>query len=1040
MSDQSTGARRLDEAITLAQQLDSASDAVQAVVSVAREGVNETSVRHLPPDRRQLLAAAVVRLSSAHDLNSAAAPLRQQLLEVGDEFLMPLWTEAGCKPQDQTFEKLRATQALASRVDQLVAQKANELPRPLPSSLRKFQEAFMRFLNRPDIKLVVRPFLPEHLLTTRLEAVFTAAQAYIDAPVSGKLRQLQQLRPALQQYSSDAATFGTRYGRELLAQISDDILRLAEEDFLTACGRPAELSLTSVRKKYSLHQAGALDIRLRLRNEGEGHASDVTVIGTDSTGLEFLSDVVVGEVNPGEDLEVDLPALLPRPDAEILAVISLAWTNPDGTDGALSQDIELEPQSPTAEWQSVPSDVYSIEPVMDRRFLVGRTATFDRLIAAARSTSIGSAILTGQKRVGKTSVAKTLQSELAEGVDARDPKVVYIEGGEYIHADPSETIRRLRRRLCDKISLVAATTLKPVDETDATLAPVGDCLDAVLQHSPQFRLLVILDEFDELPLEVYQRGPVGDSLFLGLRYLSNRREVGFLLVGGEKMDFINTYQGAHLNKFLRIQLDYFGRETEWADFTDLVQRPTLGVLEFSEEAVTSIYDWTAGHPYFANLLCRRIWENAAAARDSFVTRREVDLAGYETASDGVSINSFQHFWDDGILESPERKEQVSLRRRQTLVALTETLRTNAVSTQDAVLAHASQFALDEEEVRFHLGEFRRRKVVVDDAGGVRPKVRLFQQWLVSHGLADIITSFATEEEAVRDRLQKESLQVSSTEIVSWLRSVPHFKGRHLSGDDVRAWLEQFGDFVNQRIAFNLLCSISFYSNASIRQAFAESMQTVRRGLRVQIDPQQRRRRDIVVTYLNGPGKSGPSYAKMFSDENDVFHENVIEPARLTQRLENDSQSNALVIVDDFIGTGQSACHGLSNLLEPIGNAIERGMAVFLVAVAGCDEGIATVEGFLDKSCSGVRLVVPNRLGKADRAFGMSSPTSPNQAEQQSALSLMTQIGKQIEPKAPLGYGDGQMLVVFENNCPNNTLPVLWSRGTSKHPWTPLFPR
>jgi hypothetical protein len=38
---------------------------------------------------------------------------------------------------------------------------------------------------------------------------------------------------------------------------------------------------------------------------------------------------------------------------------------------------------------------------------------------------------------------------------------------------------------------------------------------------------------------------------------------------------------------------------------------------------------------------------------------------------------------------------------------------------------------------------------------------------------------------------------------------------------------------------------------------------------------------------------------------------------------------------------------------------------------------------------------------------------------------------------PLGTGGQQALVVFEHNCPNNTLPLLWKKTDA---WTPVFER
>ena len=59
-------------------------------------------------------------------------------------------------------------------------------------------------------------------------------------------------------------------------------------------------------------------------------------------------------------------------------------------------------------------------------------------------------------------------------------------------------------------------------------------MDDVLRTVPELGVVLILDEFDELPLDLYKRGPVADAFFLTLRSISSRSRISFVLIGGEK--------------------------------------------------------------------------------------------------------------------------------------------------------------------------------------------------------------------------------------------------------------------------------------------------------------------------------------------------------------------------------------------------------------------------------------------------------------------------------------------------------------------------
>ena len=76
-----------------------------------------------------------------------------------------------------------------------------------------------------------------------------------------------------------------------------------------------------------------------------------------------------------------------------------------------------------------------------------------------------------------------------------------------------------------------------------------------------------------------------------------------------------------------------------------------------------------------------------------------------------------------------------------------------------------------------------------------------------------------------------------------------------------------------------------------------------------------------------------------------------------------------------------------------------------------------------------------------RAFSAETNIFENEDERLYAKNVMLQIGWQLAPQIPLGFGDMAGLVSFHNTIPNNTLPVFWSAGTvNSREWVPLLPR
>jgi uncharacterized protein len=494
-----------------------------------------------------------------------------------------------------------------------------------------------------------------------------------------------------------------------------------------------------------------------------------------------------------------------------------------------------------------------------------------------------------------------------------------------------------------------------------------------------------------------------------------------------------------LNKFQLVRVDYFDREDHWTDYGNLIRRPVVEWLEVTDTAIQRLHEETAGNPYYTKQICAELFRQMIRRRDSYVTDDDVADAVGSTRR-VVGSNSFQHFWEDGIVDVGPIVEDTSIRRRKVLLAIARLMQLHGTTpvAEDQILAEGEKLGVARDQCLGELRAYERRHVLRNDAGFYAFQVPFFRDWLVDKGASELLTTFLDWPEVQRLRDEQDRLLVKAEEIVGLIDGWGLYRGTPISEDRVRAWLEQFEDPKERRLMFQLLSGIDYYGAARIRQRLADGHQSVKRGLSYVVDDKRRKREEVLVSYLDAPGKSGASYAKLYADENDIYYKNVVEPAAIPTRLAGDHDYQAVVFVDDFIGSGDTVAQGLQSVLAPLARELStlRGGA-YVLAVAGFFSGKARIEDAVKAAGLPVTIRVMDPLGESARCFGSDSKVFPDEGEREMARSIAITYGRRLVKAAPLGYSGGEALVVFEQTIPNNSPAVLWEKSGT---WMPLFPR
>lgn len=122
----------------------------------------------------------------------------------------------------------------------------------------------------------------------------------------------------------------------------------------------------------------------------------------------------------------------------------------------------------------------------------------------------------------------------------------------------------------------------------------------------------------------------------------------------------------------------------------------------------------------------------------------------------------------------------------------------------------------------------------------------------------------------------------------------------------------------------------------------------------------------------------------------------------------------LVLVDDYIGTGDTACSALSGVSH-YHPELKKWDRVCFLAIAAQEEGKMRLEN------AGYEVYVARTMNR-----GISDNYHGKELEKSRALMKQIEYGlrRQIQRKFRFGYKHSEALVCMER-CPNNTFPIYW---------------
>lgn len=904
---------------------------------------------------------------------------------------------------------------------------------------------YIKSLRNPLNRIFVDTQIYNKSLTSieRITEFFNAVDQYNNASRKEKLSSYQRLNEVYNSYQEDfKKNYKNKYSEAFITNIIENVFYYSKKDFDNSdLQSKAEIKIVESNRKYPLHIGNReFHIKGTLINEGPGisYNTIINIIDFDPPLNITPEELNLGDLDVGK-YEFTLKGTVESPYSKTPLIIGqVNYLDYENKEYETEFEISLTPQNSDVDWDKIKyKQPYSLESIEIETELIGRKDILEVITEKLRLNKMESSIIYGQKRVGKTSLARTIQNRFTH--DSNYLRI-FIETGSLDKSSPDMFIKSLGEKIIKKIK--AGINNRDVDnikseDFNGSLFPLVTYIEDLMIISSMIKIIIVIDEFDEIPSKLYPYTEQGDSFFHNLRSISGASSDGrlsLMLVGGENMNIIMQTTDK-LNKFDAYNVGYFDKSKYWKQFSELVRSPVNDIMEYSDEAILSLYDVTEGNPFYTKFIAKNLYNEMAKNHNSYISSDEVKKSIMDTINSMEAIN-LNHFWSDCIrVEEQENRDLIETHRRKFLIAFAEEKRNLGYVNKEALLNKKIISGIPSEQI---LDSFLSRNIIVYEGAGFRIKPKLFEDWLTEKGMQSLISSFSDVQALEAYQEKNEMLYVNDTEISKLISQWDLYRGQKVNDYQVREWLNQFEDNKEKKIAFELLKNISFYGEAKIREKLSVIHKAIRRKIIYSHEKSQKVRKDILISCLGIASKSGATTLRMYASENKITTHNIKNFSEIKKTIINDNSISAIVFIDDILATGESVISGLKELEDQCGDLISKNNILVVVGViCGMEDGVEKLHN--EKFSFNVEIEVCDILPSESKAFSQQADIFNDETERNFALSVCNKYGYLLQKMHPLGYDNSQLLIVFKDNCPNNSLPILWCSSNNPK-WVPLFSR
>lgn len=850
---------------------------------------------------------------------------------------------------------------------------------------------------------------------------------------------------------------GSRLWYDVVQVVADKVLNLADDivDSTQAATMP-HLRLASTLYKVDLTKRDRhLTITGRLRNTGPGRATEVELLdsGKDAqVSLQVVEPKDPFDVSGQSEQRVRIEVIVKRYVDSVRVPIQWRCTTRTGVVKVEEDVVELIQQIQQPDWDKLRDHPpYSHNAIRKREGLFGRDDILQRL--ELNSMAGNSCFVWGQKRIGKTSVLQVLADELRRRANVA---CVYLRMGEVKGLHEGQLAHRVAERFANEMDLPSASV--PDDEHfGASMAQLIPWVERVVRDRPNWRLILIIDEFDDLD-SAYYTGTRGEVFAKQLRSLS---EVGltFLLIGSERMEEIYRRHENELNKWTNEYLDSIESRN---DCRELVVKPVTRSIEFDESSVEDVVDYCGRNPFYMHLLCYALFQLCMSEQKTFVGITDVAEARERIMRTSGESN-FAHYWNDNPTLDETEHGTLAAETCLTLAIISHCggrfERIVDVMNGQREIGLSASDQLPRADIDKIVSLLLKRRVLTrNSSDGYEIALPILREWLRREAETVLLPKWRSY--CAKRRAQEESeIDAEPRAVPVWAPTLPvsdddllavaqplTYLGRQLDVAQLRSWLLQFDDEIRIELAYSLLrrlAEVGYVSEGAYAQKILrleEAVADKRRSTGQGVWKEFRRRKDnLAIAYVDGGLKSGVALTRELR--------NRLRPGKSgplksmgTWLATHADQDALLLVADDFAATGNSLVKGIGAACDQYGEQLapffEEGRVLCYTLYAMPEALYQLRERFpnLEVNCM-------KCFGDEVRALSPDARIFEGYTEVQFVTEMVLQLGRELVRQSPLGFGDMGLLVAFSNTIPNNTLPIFWSNGSvAEKPWQPLFPR